>query len=183
MTALLQLRDAIAAALAADQRLQALRVTVSVHGGDFGIEDLKQYGKNAPAVILSLLHADVEEQPGGENWADTVFGIVVLTKPRPPLSEDDAAIQVVDATLRAVRGSWWGELNVRAPERVTARNLFSPGIDKLGVAMWAIGFHQLVQLLDEDSTVWWERWHATYDPIETDPDRPHMEDEGEFAPP
>lgn len=189
MTALLHLRDSIAQAMVLDSRLTALKVSVSVHGGEFRLDDLKRYGKAAPAVVLSLLHVDDQtEQATDQNWADCVFGICCLAKPRPPwdqtLDQHAAVIELVDATMRVIRGNWWDELDVRAPQDLSARNLYTASLDQVGgIAMWAIGFHQLVELKDEDDSVPWLRWHATFDPIPTDPQRPHMEAQGEFEAP
>jgi len=184
MTSLLALRDAIASGLAADARLVALKASVSVHGGDFRLDDLQRYGKNAPAVVVSLLHVDLQTDATAETWAECTFAVACVAKPRPPADQHAVCVELVDAALRALRGSFWGQgatYGLQAPRQLTARNLFGAGLDKVGgIAMWAIGFHQTVQLLDTDDGVPFERWHSVLDPQPTDTNRPHMEDQGEL---
>jgi hypothetical protein len=184
MSALLQLRDAIATSLAADARLVALKVQVTVHGGDFRTDDLTKYAKNAPAVVVSLLHVDVETTATSEVWANCTFGIACIAKPRPPRDQHAMCVDLVDATLRALRGSFWDLLDLSPPKQITARNLFGAGLDKIGgIGMWAIGFHQSVELAeDEDTGVAWS-WLATWDPQPVDEDRPHAQDAGDIEPP
>jgi len=187
MTALRQLRDAVATALATDERMSERKIKVSVHGGDFKVSDLQTYAKDAPCVVVALLHSDTEnEHATGELWADAVFGLCCMARPKPAwdkaADQHSACLDVVDTVLRVINGNWWGELDVKAPQGVNARNMFTAALDKVGgIAMWAVGFHQLVELKDEtDPSIPWLRWHATFDPMPTDPERPHMEASGEL---
>lgn len=184
MTALLALRNAVAAGLAANPDLIALKASVSVHGGDFKLDDLKKYAKNAPAVVVSLLHVSEDEDT---RLDECTFGLACVAKAVPPLDQHAAAIDLVATVLRALRGNFWSDISLElsAPTKVTAQNLFNASLEAVGgIGMWAVGFHQLVEDLPLDAGA--APWSAflTWDLQPTDEDRPHATDVVEIeAPP
>jgi hypothetical protein len=180
MTALLQLRDGIAQGLSEDPGLVALTATVYVHGGDFKLEDLKRYFVSAPALALALLNVEVERQ-GPAQVAVCSFGLVCINKATSGQDQHSRCIELVDAAIRALKDRWWVDsLSLTPPVEISARNLFGTPLDKTGVAMWALGFQQSVDLVAEDLTLAdWKRWYAVWDLLpELDPDRPHATDAG-----
>lgn len=153
MPTLVDFQAAVRDGLAADPRLVELRAHVSAHGGEFTIEALTRYAKQAPAVVIGLLRADTENVGGGLIATVTV-GVAVLAKDAPGVTRHDQALNLADATMRALRGRFWRDsLTLSAPKEIASKNLYAPKLDGLGVAMWAIAFDQELELTDTDPSV------------------------------
>lgn len=117
--------------------------TCEGHGGRFDATELKRVAMRAPAVFVACLGlADVEE--GHDGVAGTLtWGAFVVTRDTPGSSRDQAALAVLQAILVRLPGNRWGLDQAEGrPERVSAQNLYSATVDRLGVALWAVSWRQ-----------------------------------------
>jgi hypothetical protein len=160
MSALVSLRDGVAAALAADARLTG--VNVSIHGGNFTDVELKDYGKKAPHLVVSLLDTPIETR-GGAPVATANMVIVVIENDRkgPAADRHTRALSLADATLRALVRLVLTVPDTTFPKNVRAHNLYSPAWDRNGLASWAITWQQDVKL--SESVPVWDGIFATLD--------------------
>lgn len=171
-------RDAIVTALQAQtgagERLAG--VNVSTHHGDFDLEALTRYGKQAPHLVLAVLRF-TPVRGGGTIIADTVFGLVALTDDRADVRRADACLDLADAATRALLPLFSGSASttVSTPQDYQAVNEYSAALDKLGVAMWGMTWTQSIDLIDVDTSVPFNGVDVDYD-LST---RPEGEDLGE----
>lgn len=169
----LALRNAIAAGLVADTGLQALLdrpVSVTVHGGDFTREDLQRYAKNAPAVIVATLRVDAKHVPPAI-LASCHMTAIVVTKPLKGEEKGAQALDIVDTLIRLVmRSVWLDASGCSRPKNATSKNLFTPDIDAMGVAMWAVTWLQEIDLAEVDGSVPFETFTADWDVYPRDND-------------
>lgn len=165
MSQLVLVRDAIVSQLKADKRLGGAPrpVTVSWHGGDFNLEDLRTYGANAPALVLALLRVGHEQQDGS-TVAMAHWGLVALTVDDKALDKHTGCLVLLDATLRAVGQSIFGTgPMVGKNDKLDAVNEYSRALDELGIAMWALAWQQKIELVDEDTSVAFNALRVRYD--------------------
>lgn len=149
MSALLDIRAEIVAALVAqtapDGRLP--KVQVSTHGGMFTAEDAERYSKRSPALVLSLLAAPVVlEAEGPQVEAHWVLFCIANDAAG---KRDAIAIWLADAAVRSINWLAFETATASRVQNVTPKNVFSPTIDKMGLAMWSIMFTQRIELRDD----------------------------------
>lgn len=151
---LVDFRAALRAGIAADSRFTG--VEVSIHGGDFDKDELLQYAKNPPSVIVHVLRADMESQ-GGHPVAEVTCAAIVLAEDKAASPRDVQALNLVDALLRLLQtwpGPTWN-LNtgsIGAPTDIVARNLYARELDAKGVAMWCVAWRQQLELIEPTDT-------------------------------
>lgn len=161
--------------------------TVEAHGGRFDITELKRVGAKAPAVFVAWLSVsnilqEQQEAEGDVRWAvfavarDSVAGSVKT-------SRDDAIANMVNTLSLIVPNQRWnlGDLATGIPDRISAQNLFSATLDKMGTAMAAVNFTQRMQLgVDNDIADLndWLIYHAEH--IVGDEDSPETIDHVEI---
>ncbi len=178
---LYNLETAVYNGLVSDARLAGLKI--STHGGEFNFEELKQYAKQTPHAVLSMLRVNHSNQ-AGTVMAEVLFVITVLTEDKPkPETRDKQVIDWVDALLRVIgmNGQRWGfDAFTTAPKDIAARNLFSRKIDAQNIAMWGIAWKQQVQLVDtaDGPGVPLLRIHADWDLAPRDNDAPLIPADG-----
>jgi len=128
--------------------------TCEPHGGRFDLEELRRWGKKAPAVLVAMTDASEAQLAQGVETTAT-YVIFVITRDTVAALRDVAAINLVQGILTMLPGQVWPPAEEEAenpfvaePERVSAQNFFSTALDAEGVAMWAISFRQTVSLGD-----------------------------------
>ncbi len=121
-------------------------VSVSEHGGAFGLEDIKRYAKRTPHVVISCLAIPEIKYESSVSVARVVFGAFCLTEERSDTKRDVAALALVEATTVELTSNDWNSTASGSPKNVSAANLFSGTLDKYGIAMWAIRWEQRVDL-------------------------------------
>jgi hypothetical protein len=128
--------------------------TCESHGGRFDLEELRRWGKKAPAVLVAMTDASEAQLAQGVETMAT-YVIFVITRDTVAALRDVAAINLVQGILTMLPGQVWPPAEEEAenpfvtePERVSAQNFFSTALDAEGVAMWAISFRQTVSLGD-----------------------------------
>ncbi|MCJ8285105.1 hypothetical protein [Halomonas sp.] len=120
-------------------------VTVEAHGGRFDRAELARYSKRAPAVLVAAMGMPrVEDRPRARPMVQ--FAAFVMCRDAPGASRDTQALTLAEALVRLVPGNVWGQDNVQRPEQLSAENLYSGEIDRLGIAMWAVSWRQIVNL-------------------------------------
>jgi len=135
-------RQAIVAALA---RALGPSVTVEAHGGRFDRAELARYSKRAPAVLVAAMGMPrVEERPRARPAVQ--FAAFVMCRDAPGAPRDTQALTLTEALVRLVPGNTWEQGNAQRPEQVSAENLYSGEIDRLGIAMWAVSWRQVINL-------------------------------------
>ncbi len=149
---------------------------VYVHGGAFDAKQLAAYGRQAPAVVLTLLRFDAKRQGGYPVGADAHWGLVAFTKNEPshlvagarfaPQQKDEDCIALIEKAVTALMGTFPGAASgqpVSAPKTIHCRNMFGVTLDAEGVAMWGAEFAQQLDLVQVDTSVDLVRFHLTYD--------------------
>lgn len=143
---------------------------VSEHGGAFSLEDIKRIALKSPAIVVGALGIPSFEIQGSVISATTVFAAFCLAYDRKKERRDIAALLLAESVaVETLRNNWDGSAS-SSPKNIVGTNLYSIALDKLGVAMWAIRWEQLVDLqrnvlatLDDFLTM-----HSTYDLGQTD---------------
>lgn len=128
--------------------------TCESHGGRFDLEELRRWGKKAPAVLVAITDAG-NPMMGQAIESQVTYVLFVITRDSAAVQRDAAAINLVQGILTMLPGQVWPPAEEEAenpfvaePERVSAQNFFSTALDAEGVAMWAISFRQTVSLGD-----------------------------------
>ncbi len=140
------MRTAITAALKADPRT-GTGVEVTTHGGSFGLDDVAAYNKRAPAIVVALLSAPIDDEQVPTVRANWV--ILVITNDKAGSKRDASAIALTDAAVRVLTANFFGSGTRSRLQAITPRNMFSPKLDAVGVAMWAITATQRIDLEDD----------------------------------
>jgi hypothetical protein len=124
-----------------------------VHGGEFDLDELKQYGLKAPCAVLSLLGFDVINMSGGTPEGNAHWGCVVLTKDKPGQVRGDSAIQLGEVVASQLMLAWApGGGGSQRPMGMQARNLFGRKLDNTGIAMWSLEWNQKMDLISFDES-------------------------------
>lgn len=135
-------RQAIVAAIQAELGPD---VTVEAHGGRFDRAELARYSKRAPAVLVAALgFPRVAERPRAR--PSVQFAAFVVCRDAPGASRDTQALTLAEALVRLIPGNRWSLDDLEAPEPPSAQNLYNGDIDRLGIAMWAVSWRQVVAL-------------------------------------
>lgn len=174
-SALVTFRNAILTRLDADERLDG--VHVYAHGGDFDLQELRDFARQTPAVVLALTNVDMENH-GGIPMADVMCTLMVVTSDKPANPRDLRALTIVDAVCQILTrfpNQDWGLEIVAAPRDVKAINAYSKKVNADGVALWAVAWRQRVELTEFPDLVVTdalEQFHANYDLYPRDNDAP-----------
>jgi hypothetical protein len=117
------------------------------HGGRFDAAELKRVSTKAPAVFVAYLGFRDLVYANGEYQANVAWGAFVVGKDKHPVHRDLVAAALVDRLAMIVPENMWGTDDcLGSPQSVRGDNLFSSGVDKLGVAMWAVSWQQSMVL-------------------------------------
>lgn len=144
MNGLDTLRDAIVATLHA-----AFPVLPSVegHGGRFDLPELQRMGAQTPALRVVVLQVpEAMDSAAGSFDLAAEIAVFVVTRDAPQKPKDAAALATVSQLLTVIPGNRWGLDFIDHPETVRADNLYSAPLDKVGIALWAISWRQIVRL-------------------------------------
>jgi len=144
---LCDLRDAVVTDL---RRILPQLRTCETHGGRFDAAELRRLAPRTPAALVTTLALDDLRREHGEYKSEVTFAVFVLTTDRPGLPRDEAALAVVDALARTIPDNRWSMAESETvPDRLRAENLYSGGLDKSGVALWAVSWRQRMVLGQE----------------------------------
>lgn len=115
------------------------------HTGRFNLADLRRDGIKAPAIRVSLLGArPADPFAGSVHTAKLEMAAYVITRDRPGLDRDSAALSIVQRLLTIVPDRRWGEIDLGEAENVTMQSLVSVEMKKAGVSLWAVTWRQPV---------------------------------------
>ncbi len=123
---------------------------VQAHGGAFTAEEVRQISQKSPAIRLGCVGISDFEDNGNGVDALTTWSCMIIASDRPGSPRDDAALALVGSLLPLIPNHGWGDFPQR-PERLLARNLYSAGLKKIGVALWAITWNQRAELSTIDA--------------------------------
>jgi len=131
-TTILQARSDIVAAIAL--ALPTLR-EVAPHGGRFDLAELKRVAALAPCVRVSIIGWKAGSE-ARQPWVELDINAVLVCRGNPatPLSRDAQALVFGTQLAALIPRNTWGNAAAKAPENVSARNLFTTTIDANGVA-------------------------------------------------
>lgn len=145
-------------------------VHVYEHGGAFSLEDIKRYTQKSPAVVIGCLGIPSFEFQSTVTVANVSFGAFCIAQNNVRDNRDVAALLLMESVAVETIANRWDGSASQAPRNVSAANLYSQPLDKMGVAMWAVRWDQKVDLqrnaiatLDDFLTM-----YSTYDVGETD---------------
>lgn len=165
-----ELQDAIVSTLAT---ALGSTITVSACDGEYSADSIRRYASAAPAVHVAITGFDSDKTIiSGEATAE-VKPVLFLTTKRTPLVSPGRGVQILaTSVLRSISevGQVWG-LNdpAQAPRNIKGKNLYASDLDKMQVALWAISWSQLVDLVSGDESYDdLELLHADYDLAEPD---------------
>lgn len=155
------LRDAVESALDANVKPLA---AVHVHGGQFGLAELRRYAIHAPCAVLSLRSIPAVEYEGGQVVASIEWAVYLIARDAVNAKKDAIALSLVEAALGVITPEqrWGGEAS-HPPESIKAPNLYSGDLDKVGIAFWAITWTQKqdIQRVDVSELADFLRYRAT----------------------
>lgn len=139
MSALVDLRDAVVAALAA----VLPGVDVATHGGTFDQAELERFATLAPAVRVCIVGVGAASLYADGRWRlPAHFAAVVVARDKieagVKIQRDLAALGLACAVEIAVAGNRFGLEGVFRPEDLTAKSEYSGSLDKTGVALWQV---------------------------------------------
>jgi hypothetical protein len=137
----------------ADTRLAGVKV--SVHGGQFSDEELRGFGAQAPAIVVSALRATHTDQ-GGISVLDVFMCAVVLERDRALAAltgdKDARGLALVDAFMRVINRLDPAVAGASRPKKPEARNAYGPAWREKGLSCWVVTWQQTIELTD--TTVW-----------------------------
>ena len=124
-------------------------VTVETHGGYFGESELMRVSGRTPAVFVSALGLPKTTRRGGSlACAQVQWGAFVIVE-GGEIPRDEAAVALVEKLIVLLLDQTWGyERTEGQPKGVAAKNLFTSGLDRKGVSIWAIRWSQGVTIED-----------------------------------
>lgn len=145
MSRLLQLRDRIVERI----RTAVPNVEVEGHLGRFDEAELKKFMVRAPAIRVAVLALEDPRTASDEGVDYTArVGIYAVAKDGAgKFSRDEAAIAMIEAVLLLTDRQRWGLPFCLSAQRAAAQNLYTPGAQADGVALWAIDLRQPVRLV------------------------------------
>ena len=122
--------------------------SVELHGGRFALSEIKRLAKKTPALLISCLEIPATNDGAqGDNEHKLSLVIFVLTRDVPGISKDVLSVDISERLVRWVEDKEWGlDWTYPVVENISARNLYSNDIDKIGVSLWGVGFKQIIQL-------------------------------------
>ena len=128
-------------------------VTVLPHGGRFeSAAEIQRFAVKAPTVLVACVRIPLQNPGGGRLILPAGWAIFVVTKDKPGIPRDQAAIALVEAIVGLLSGNAWGRSDVGTPQEIDSRNLYSGAIDTLGIALWGISFKQQVTSVAVDAS-------------------------------
>jgi len=153
---ILSMREAIKTTIASE--LADSFNTVDTYGGRFNLEELRRWAGRAPAALVACLGGTSFELFGGEKYATIRWAVFVLTTSRSVVPRDDAALALVESVAALVldessaAAGRWGEDDAGPIARGAIENLYTGGLDKSGVSLWAVTWLQntLIDKLDAE---------------------------------
>jgi hypothetical protein len=146
-------RTSIIDTLKAAEGLKTLNVDVRTHRGRFTLDDLKIVAARPMSVLVSCLAVKEAELQAGQVDCRCVWGAFIATADRSKMNRDSAALAILTILLMKIPGNLWG-LDISAPERIEAANLYSGKTDEKGVVIWAVTWEQKITLeLTDLSTI------------------------------
>jgi hypothetical protein len=120
-------------------------VSVEAHRGRFdSAAEIQRFATKAPMVLVACIRIPVKEPGSGVLMLPASWAVFVITRDIPDSPRDAGALTLVQACLQCIGGNTWGSGETSEPENLDARNLYSSSVDKLGIALWAISFDQMV---------------------------------------
>jgi hypothetical protein len=135
---ILATRTAIVSAVDA---LAAIGSSVA-HGGRFTLDELLRYAVRSPCALTACLGIVGVEREGSVNVAEVQWGVFVVCRGDSQTRRDAEALAAVEAVLNLVPANAWSQDTVQTPEHIRADNLYSSGLDKAGIALWAVTWRQ-----------------------------------------
>ncbi|GAA4651683.1 hypothetical protein GCM10023116_39670 [Kistimonas scapharcae] len=152
--------DAVKAAIVAqltDDYRQTKKVRmVESHRGRFdSVAEIKRHGTASPALLVCTDGVrNCQERFGrhGGIWGDASFFVYIVTRDLPGVTRDTQAEALAGQLAHTVIDNTWND-KAQSVKSIDARNLTTTEVDKLGVALWAVGWQQpvLIEPVDADS--------------------------------
>jgi len=118
-------------------------VVVKPHAGKFESKELKSIGAKAPCIFISTGALGGIDSDALGDYADIAFAAIIVTKDKPGIGRDEAAMLLANFLAVHLTDNHWGMDEVRRPpEKVNGRNLYSTALKENAVAMWGFTWSQ-----------------------------------------
>lgn len=147
--------------------------TVSTHIGEFGEREVREYAPASPAVILAPMGFTDVVPTGGSVRAVFSYSAYVLAKTMGHGDRGQIVMAIIGALIPALPRERFHAC-AKAPQGITAGNLYTGPVDDMGIALWAIQWEQVLALggVDPSTLADFITLHSTYnlDPGADDPD-------------
>lgn len=115
--------------------LPALK-TCETHTGRFGLAEVQRLAKAAPAVLVSALRYQSQQNPVMP-WVATVV-VYILTRDLDGLPRDKSSRTLAEYISNWLRGRQF--VYGHAITDVDAQNLYATELEKIGISLWGITF-------------------------------------------
>ncbi len=136
--------DVRAAIVAALQAALPSGIDIAAHGGNFNEAELQRFSLRAPAIRVCITGiGKIGYAVTGQIEMTLHLAVVIVARDQaaagaPTLDRDAAALNLVALVMPALNGQVFGLDDVSAPIGLEARNEYSGGLDKTGIALWQI---------------------------------------------
>lgn len=141
MSHLVALRDAIVASIS--ESVTQFE-SVKAHGGDIDLNEINRVALRSPSAFVVCLGGRVRRH-GGAAAQEANLAIFIICHGSSQTLRDSQVMALTEAVAIQVSNNAWAYEHAKAPEDISARNLFSSNLDRrAGVALWAVSWTQLV---------------------------------------
>lgn len=161
---LVSLRSAIITKVA--ERFTFLKA-VEAHGGRFDADEITRIAVKTPAAFVSMIGVPRVETIGGQPTLAARWAIYLVAKASPTelKKRDEVVLEVAEALTAFVHGNRWSVETAHVPKNLRIENLYTPAVDRMGIALCAVSWEQASDLAALDLTTLdaFEMFFAAYD--------------------
>jgi hypothetical protein len=143
--------DSIAASFGPDGTTPVFRA-VQTHGGKFNSDELKRLASKAPAALVALMGGPITREGGTQAVGKTALVVFILTRGDSETKRDADALVLSEAVVGLMVKNDWDYADAQAPMEMAMANLYSGVIDRIGMALWSVGWSQANDLAIVDTS-------------------------------
>ena len=125
--------------------------TVEWQLGRFDFDDLKRISARAPIAVVGVVDVPLRKSADGNPSADTHVAVFVVTKGQKERRETEAWTIAEQVAVTACAAQMWGITSLGVPTEVRIEPLVSDEGDKLGAALIAVHWRQLLHRIGVDA--------------------------------
>jgi hypothetical protein len=118
--------------------------TVEWQLGRFDFDDLRRISARAPIAVVGIIEVPLRKSTDGNPSGDTRVAVFVVTKGQKDRREEEAWTIAEQVAVTACEPQMWGLTGLGVPTDVRIEPLASDEGDKLGAALIAVEWRQLL---------------------------------------